>query len=58
MLGPMGVGVLWARREILEEMPPYQAGSNMAHDVAVSAETLEHVRRALEPAQAVSPLAV
>ena len=45
MLGPMGIGVLWARREILEEMPPYQAGSNMAHDVDVSAETLEHAAR-------------
>jgi cysteine desulfurase / selenocysteine lyase len=33
MLGPMGIGVLWARREILENMPPYQAGSNMAHEV-------------------------
>ncbi len=33
MLGPMGVGVLWARREILESMPPYQSGGNMAHDV-------------------------
>ena len=33
MLGPMGVGVLWARRELLDAMPPYQGGSNMAHDV-------------------------
>ena len=33
ILGPMGIGVLWARREILDHMPPYQAGSNMAHDV-------------------------
>lgn len=33
ILGPMGIGVLWARRETLENMPPYQAGSNMAHDV-------------------------
>ena len=33
MLGPMGVGVLWGRRELLDEMPPYQGGSNMAHDV-------------------------
>jgi selenocysteine lyase/cysteine desulfurase len=31
MAGPMGIGVLWARREILERMPPYQSGSNMAH---------------------------
>ncbi len=33
MMGPMGIGVLWARRELLEAMPPYQAGSNMAHSV-------------------------
>lgn len=33
MFGPMGIGALWARREILDRMPPYQAGSNMAHDV-------------------------
>jgi cysteine desulfurase/selenocysteine lyase len=33
MFGPMGIGVLWARREILDRMPPYQSGSNMAHDV-------------------------
>jgi len=32
MLGPMGVGVLWGRRELLERMSPYQWGSNMAHD--------------------------
>src|SRR4029077_7133104 len=33
MFGPMGIGVLWARREILNKMPPYQTGSNMAPDV-------------------------
>jgi cysteine desulfurase / selenocysteine lyase len=33
MMGPMGTGVLWGRRELLEAMPPFQAGSNMAHDV-------------------------
>jgi cysteine desulfurase/selenocysteine lyase len=33
LMGPMGTGVLWARRELLEEMPPYQAGSNAAHAV-------------------------
>jgi cysteine desulfurase / selenocysteine lyase len=32
MFGPMGMGVLWARRSILERMPPYQSGANMAHD--------------------------
>ena len=39
MLGPMGTGVLWARREILENMPPYQAGANMAHDVELESSS-------------------
>jgi cysteine desulfurase/selenocysteine lyase len=45
MLGPMGVGVLWASTEMLEEMPPYQAGSNMAHDIDLDGETLERGAR-------------
>jgi cysteine desulfurase / selenocysteine lyase len=28
-LGPTGIGVLWARRELLEEMSPYQGGGEM-----------------------------
>jgi cysteine desulfurase / selenocysteine lyase len=39
MLGPMGIGVLWARREILENMPPYQTGSNMAHEVDLESKS-------------------
>jgi len=31
MLGPMGVGILYGRREALEEMQVYQSGANMAH---------------------------
>jgi cysteine desulfurase/selenocysteine lyase len=42
MLGPMGIGVLWARHELLEAMPPYQAGSNMAHAVDLDSAELEH----------------
>jgi len=45
MLGPMGAGVLWARRELLEEMSPYQAGSNMAHAVDLASEEFEHGAR-------------
>lgn len=45
MLGPMGTGVLWARRELLERMAPYQSGSNMAHDVGLEHEALEHAAR-------------
>ena len=42
MLGPMATGVAWARHEILEAMPPYQTGSNMAHDVTMDSAVLEH----------------
>jgi cysteine desulfurase/selenocysteine lyase len=42
MLGPMGAGVLWGRRERLEEMSPYQAGSNMAHSIDFTSEEIEH----------------
>jgi cysteine desulfurase / selenocysteine lyase len=33
MCGPMGIGALWTRRELLDAMPPFQGGSNMAHEV-------------------------
>jgi cysteine desulfurase/selenocysteine lyase len=41
----MGSGVLWGRRELLERMPPYQAGSNMAHEIDVSSQEFEHAAR-------------
>jgi cysteine desulfurase/selenocysteine lyase len=42
MLGPMGTGVVWGRRELLDAMPPYHVGSNMAHDVEFDRENFEH----------------
>ena len=33
MLGPTGVGVLWARHELLEAMPPFLGGGGMILDV-------------------------
>lgn len=33
MLGPTGIGVLWARRELLEEIPPFLGGGEMISDV-------------------------
>jgi len=33
MLGPTGIGVLWARAELLEEMPPFLGGGEMIRDV-------------------------
>ncbi len=32
--GPTGVGALWARRELLEAMPPYQGGGEMIETVS------------------------
>jgi cysteine desulfurase / selenocysteine lyase len=33
MLGPMGSGVLWGRRELLETMPPFLGGGGMIREV-------------------------
>ncbi len=33
MCAPTGIGVLWARRDLLEEMTPYQGGGEMIHVV-------------------------
>src|SRR5262249_32019922 len=33
MLAPMGSGALWARKELLEEMPPFLAGGEMIREV-------------------------
>lgn len=35
MLGPTGVGVLWGRKEVLEELSPYQYGGDMIKEVHV-----------------------
>jgi cysteine desulfurase/selenocysteine lyase len=33
MLGPTGIGALWARQELLEAMPPFLCGGEMIRDV-------------------------
>lgn len=37
--GPTGIGVLWARAEILESMPPWQGGGEMIDRVSFSGST-------------------
>ena len=39
MLGPTGLGVLWAREEILSTMPPFLGGGGMIKDVSVDGYT-------------------
>jgi cysteine desulfurase/selenocysteine lyase len=33
MLGPTGIGVLWGREELLDQMPPFLGGGEMIRDV-------------------------
>lgn len=39
MYGPMGVGVMYGREEILNEIPPYQGGGEMIKDVTFEKTT-------------------
>jgi cysteine desulfurase/selenocysteine lyase len=39
MLGPMGIGVLWGRKEILESMSPFLTGGGMINEVYVDHST-------------------
>ena len=39
MLGPTGVGVLYAKKDILEKMPPFLFGGNMIRRVSTTART-------------------
>jgi cysteine desulfurase/selenocysteine lyase len=39
LFGPTGIGVLWAKEEILDAMPPYQGGGNMIHTVTFEKTT-------------------
>ena len=39
MLGPTGIGVLWAREEILDAMPPFLGGGEMIRDVRLDGFT-------------------
>ena len=41
MLGPMGSGALWARRELLEAMPPFLAGGEMIREVHLRRSRVE-----------------
>ncbi len=38
-LGPLGIGVLWVRRDILEEMDPFLGGGEMIRDVTLERST-------------------
>jgi cysteine desulfurase/selenocysteine lyase len=39
LYGPTGIGALWARRELLEEMPPFMGGGDMISSVTYERST-------------------
>lgn len=39
VFGPTGIGVLWARAELLDQMPPYQGGGEMIDRVSFAGTT-------------------
>ncbi len=41
--GPTGVGVLYAKKELLDRMPPYQGGGDMVHQVTFAHTTYQPV---------------
>ena len=43
MCGPTGQGVLWGRRELLDEMPPYHGGGEMIDRVSFAGTTYNAV---------------
>jgi cysteine desulfurase/selenocysteine lyase len=43
LYGPTGVGVLWAKRALLEEMPPWQGGGDMILSVRFDRTTYSEV---------------
>ena len=48
MLGPTGIGVLWGRRELLEEMEPAEGGGEMIRDVRLYESTWAPVPQKFE----------
>ncbi len=48
MLGPTGVGVLWGRPELLEEMEPFEGGGEMIADVQLYESTWAPVPQKFE----------
>jgi cysteine desulfurase/selenocysteine lyase len=48
LYGPTGIGVLWARRELLEAMPPFLGGGDMISSVSFERSTWARVPHKFE----------
>jgi len=48
LYGPTGIGILWARKELLEAMPPFMGGGDMISSVTFERSTWAHVPHKFE----------
>ena len=48
-LGPTGIGVLWGRKDLLDEMPPFQTGGSMIESVTMESSTYLPAPKRFEP---------
>jgi len=48
LYGPTGIGVLWARRELLEAMPPFMGGGDMIGSVSFERSTWAEIPHKFE----------
>jgi cysteine desulfurase/selenocysteine lyase len=48
MLGPTGIGVLWGRKELLEQMYPFQFGGEMIDEVKIEETTFAPIPEKFE----------
>ncbi len=58
MLGPLGIGGLWARRALLESMPPFLTGGSMIEVVQLDRATFAPPPQRFEAGVPAVPLAV
>jgi len=48
VVGPTGIGVLWGRREVLEQLPPFLGGGEMIETVAMERSTYARIPHKFE----------
>ena len=48
VFGPTGIGALWGKRAVLEDMPPWQGGGNMIADVTFEKTQLQPIPNKFE----------
>lgn len=48
VFAPFGIGVMWAKKHLLEELPPYQGGGSMIHQVTFEKTTWADVPQKFE----------